>query len=279
MNNSSSIAVSTGFQEVNLSPGQTYEGEFFVLNPSSEQSLLNYTIAIAPLSFENDSYEVYFDYPMDYNQITDWIQIENPSGSVERGGRNLIKYTIEVPENAPAGGQYAAFLVRLESEDSEQALGYSVKNNSQVAVMLYASIDGETRKTGIVEKNSISPIYLDSPIKTETILNNTGNVHMKASVVLKVFPLFSDEEVYSNEEKPDEKIIIPGTSQYSERKWEGTPRLGLYKITQEVEFAGNKEIKEQIALVCPIWFLVLSIAFVLACIFYLIDRGRKRKKT
>ena len=64
-----SLAISPGIQDIELKKGETYEGSFFVLTTDTENGI-DYEISVAPLSFENDTYEIYFDYPLDYNQIT-----------------------------------------------------------------------------------------------------------------------------------------------------------------------------------------------------------------
>lgn len=277
MQDSLTIAISPGMQDISLSKGDSYEGEFFVLNPSSSQKTIKYHIAVSPMSFENDSYELYFDYPMDYNQIVDWITIEEQDGTLEQSEKRAIKYRIDVPENAPDGSQYAAFLVRIVTDSEEKPVGVSVVNNSQIAMLLYTTIEGETKKDGVVLENNISPIYLNVPVKTSSVLENIGNVHIPATFRIKVSSLLTDEELYSNEESPETVLIIPGTSHYSERVWGETPKLGLYKVVQEIDFGGRTDTEEKITFVCPTWFLILFVVFVLSCAIFLIESHRRRK--
>lgn len=278
MSSGLTIAVSPGLQEIRLNPGEVYKGSFNVLNPTSNQESVNYSISVVPLSFENETYELYFDYPLDYNQIKDWISIEETNGVLAGGEERRVDYEIAVPEDAPAGGQYAAFIVRINTQENEEKIGVSVVNNSQVAMLLYATVNGQTKEEGKILENRIKSFFLGQPIRTTVFLENTGNVHSKASFQLEIYPLFSDIEVYSNEDIPETSVIIPGTTHYSEHVWEETPKLGVYKVIQSVEFGGTTDTVQRTVLVCPIWFLFLSLAFITSCFLYLIEKISKRKQ-
>ena len=279
MSKNLAIAVSTGGKEVNLSPGEVYEGEFFVIDPKNDEEPVSYTVSVAPLSFENETYDVYFDYPMDYNQIVDWIELEEKEGELENGGKKSIKYRITVPEDAPAGGQYAAFLVRPTIQESDSRVGVSVSNKSQVAVLLYSTISGETKKSGSVIENKIGHFFLSSPIKSNVVLTNTGNVHTGASFKMSIESAITGEELYSNEEEEKSVIVIPGTTHYSEYVWDQTPELGIFKVRQEVEYLEDVNISDSFVVVCPVWLLILCFAFLFSCILYLFEkRSRKRLK-
>ena len=273
----STIAISPGMQDVSLSKGQSYEGEFSVINPPENKGEINVTIAVSPMSFENDTYDLYFDYPMDYNQIVNWIEIEESELKIALGEKRPIKYKINVPEDAPDGSQYAAFLVKLKANSEEKPMGVSVINDSQIAMLLYSTVEGETREEGKIIENGISLIYLNSPIKTTSFLENLGNIHSPATFTLSVYTPFSDEPVYTNEETPETSIIIPGTTHYAEHTWSETPKLGIYKIVQEIDFADQTAYKTRYALVCPTWFLVLVALFIASCVVFLLESRRRRK--
>ncbi len=278
--NLSPLAVSPGLIEVSLlTPGQVYEGEFTVLNPATEDAISRYSITVGPLTFDDEYYSPAFEDTSDFNQIVDWIEIENPSGELAPQERHIIHYKITVPEDAPAGGQYASFLVASEDPaGTQQQEGVAVAARSRIAILLYSTVDGETREEGHVIENNVPSIVFDQPIKTSSLIINSGNIHIKAKYTLRIYPLFSGEEVYTNEESPVISTVIPDTTLYNEKTWEDTPLLGLYRVVQEIDFGDRIDRKETVTLVAPLWFMILAFLFLVSIIYGIIERIGKRKE-
>ena len=277
MAESTSIAISPGNQEARLSPRETYEGSFSVINPFPNAEPISFRVKVAPFTVEDENFTLDFEDKTDYSQIVDWITLETTTGELASHDSQVeVKYKITVPADAPAGGQYAAFLVRaLPPEDTtEYDSSAAIKSTSQVAMLLYATVAGETRVEGKVLENNISPVYLDTPLKTSVFLGNTGNVHSRATITLRVYPLFSDEEIYTTEETPETLLVLPGAHTFSERTWQETPRLGLYRVEQEVDFAGLYTIDSQTVLVAPTWLILLVFLFIVGLFYWLIDHLR-----
>ncbi len=274
MQQGAAVAVSPGAQEIALTPGEVYEGSFTVLNPFVDSGVVSYHISVAPMSVEDEQFSLDFDDFTDTSQIVDWVELETVTGTLDERASATINYKIAVPADAPAGGQYAAFLVRAESGDAvtEANSIASIRSTTQVAMLLYSTVAGETRVEGTVLENNISPVYLDSPVKTSVFLSNTGNVHARAGVTLRVYPLFSDEEIYSTEEQPNTTLVLPNARAYSEMTWEETPQLGLFRIEQEVDYAGLYTRRTQTVLVAPVWFIVLAVLFLLAVSYAIVER-------
>lgn len=275
-----SVAVSPGILDAYLSPGEIFEGEFKVLNPSLSGETISYAIKPAPMTVEDELYSLDFEDITDYSQVLDWIEIEEPTGVLAPHEEKTIKFRISVPEDAPAGGQYAAFLVSANTPDGEEknANGVAIKSKSQIAVLFYSTVAGETRIEGKVIENNIYGFYLNQPIKVSSLISNTGNVHIPATYTLRIFPLFSDEEIYTNEEFPETNTVIPGTRLYTEKTWEDTPRLGIYQVEQEIDFGDIITVEKKLTVVCPTWFLILVVAFLASVIFAGIERTMKRRK-
>ena len=278
--NLSPLAVSPGLIEVSLlTPGQVYEGEFTVLNPTTEDVSSRYSITVGPLTFDDEYYSPAFEDASDYNQIVDWIEIANPSGELALQERRTVHYKITVPEDAPAGGQYASFLVASEdSAGTQQQEGVAVAARSRIAILLYSTVAGETREEGHVIENNVPGIVFDQPIKTSSLIINSGNVHIKAKYTLRIYPLFSDEEIYTNEESPVISTVIPDTTLYNEKTWEDTPLLGLYRVVQEIDFDDRIDHKETVTLVAPLWFVILAFLFIASVMYGIIERVSKRKE-
>ena len=278
-NSSSPLAVSTGLIEVALTPGEVYEGDFLVLNPATENIISRYSITAAPLNFFDESYTPAFTDPSDYNQIVDWVEIAEPKGELNPQEKHTIHYKITVPEDAPAGGQYMSFLVAATDDaTSNQQESAAVTAKSRIAILLYSTVAGETREEGTVIENNVGAFFFDQPIKTSSLVINSGNVHIPAKYTLRIYPLFSNEEIYTNEESPKISSVIPDTTLYNEKTWEDTPLLGLFRVEQEIDFGDKYNVKSNLVLVAPTWFVIVCLLFLTALIYAIIDRVKKRKE-
>ena len=273
-----SIGVSKGIEEIELSPGETFSGEFDVLNLSQTDSVA-FRVKISPYSVDDETYDANFTDYDDYNQIVDWTTLETVEGELKSSERKTIVYNISVPKNAPAGGQYLSFLVEIINPKAEEK-NLSLSTKSQVASILYASVSGETVKSAEIHENRISLLFLDRPIYASSLLENLGNVHVDAEYILKVYPLFSNEELYSTEEAPVRNVLLPETTLSSEKTWEETPRLGFFRVSQEIRIpeTGETSLVEKTVFVSPTWFLILVLMFLFSMIFWLFFRARERKK-
>jgi hypothetical protein len=108
-------------------------------------------------------------------------------------------------------------------------------------------------------------------------VENCGNLDLNVKYIMEVYPIFSNEAIYTNEEKPTVLATLPETRRFTQIDWEGTPSFGLFKVKLAITYNGNTEELERIVLVCPLWLIVLVIVFIGAVIFWLVSRNRSRQ--
>lgn len=263
---------------VSLEPGQTYKGEFTIINTGS--TAFDYHISAVPYNVVGDDYKQVFDNPTDSTKISEWITFDRTSGTLEPhdgsdqdpDSRQVIKYTINVPEDAPGGGQYAA--IAAEVDNNEEGMFQTV---SRVAAVVYADVAGDTRREGSILENKVGGFYFNPPISATSLVENTGNVHADATYTFKVFPLFSSEEVYTNEEDPVVRTILPNTRRFNTQSWDGAPMLGIFNVEQTVEFLGKTSVQKSLVIICPLWLIFIIIFLILVIVFWLVSRARTRK--
>lgn len=274
----SSLGVTPGFQEFSLTPGETYSGSITVVNSSLDtETPVNFLAFTAPFSVSGEDYTISFEEENDFTQLSKWITIEKPSGSAFDQELIEIPFTITVPEDALGGGQYAAIIVRAATEENTSE-GNKIGFNRQVASIIYASVAGETTVSGEIVENNIPNFFFSSPISTSSLVKNDGNVHAESTYTMKIFPLFSDEELYSTEETPKANIIIPKTTLLTSSSWDETPQLGIFRVVQTVSAFGHTSTNERTVFVCPLWFLTLWIIFIIAGVVWVFSNSRARKK-
>lgn len=269
-------------QRFSLQPGETYSGSIKVINPNDSVDDLNFKAYVAPYGVVGEGYDADLVTESNYNQIKDWIKIENPSGTVEPNKTEEIKFTIKVPEKAPAGGQYAAIIVTRDSKGESSENGVAVKDIFEMASLIYASVNGETKHEGQVLENNVPGFVTSAPITVSALIDNKGNVHENATVVIEVKDFFSGNVIVEGNTTDAyySEIIMPETTRFITRDIsDGLPLLGVVKVDQTIYYLGqDPSVVSQTVIICPIWFLALVILTIAALIGTIVMMVKKHKK-
>lgn len=272
------LQVSPTKQKISLAPGSSYVGTFKVQNVGAAE--FNYSVYATPYSVVNENYSPNYEGLTNYTQIAEWITFDTKTatGKLQPGTSVDVAYTVNVPKDAPAGGQYAALMAQTEDGNDANA---TVAVVHRVGMILYAAVPGDTRETGEIIKNTVNTFYFNPPLTVSSLVKNTGNVEQTATYNVKIYPLFSNEAVFSTEEKEDKEKqldIIPDTSRFNSITWEGAPRIGIFSVEQTIEFAGQVSTNKKLVLICPLWLLFVIFAMLFFIIFWLVSRARDRKR-
>lgn len=280
------MTISPPKQKIVLTPGEDFEGSISVSCMSTAKYDLKYSVTIGSFGLgkdENGNVD-YNDTDVDtitsFNQIMDWIELKKDGGTVARGETDAVPFVIHVPENAPAGGQYATIIVQDDSgEEGEQEGNIMIESKVRFASEIFAEVTGETIDKGQILENNIPAFLLNNHLETSSLVKNEGNVHTDAEYVLQVWPLFSDEEVCTNEEEPETSLIMPDTERYHNQTC-NLPRVGIFRAKQSVKIFDETSVAERIVIVCPLWLLFLILFIVIALIIWVVTRvkGDKRGK-
>ena len=264
-------------QKIVLSPGERYDGSFTVANNAASDEISYFATSVKPFYLDDDN-GVIFEEHGSYNQIVDWITVEEKTGSVEPNNSTLVHYSIVVPEDAPAGGQYAVINVGSITKESVSDYGsFNIDITYGVGYMIYAEILGKTERKGEILSLDVPSFIFSGNLSASASVKNNGNVHGIASYTLQIYPLFSGEEVFTNEEEPATRIIIPEQTIYNETVWENTPPIGIFNVVYTVEFEGTTAQVKKLVIKCPIWLLFIIIFAIIAIIMYFFIRSKNRK--
>ena len=273
----STFWVSPMNQKIILEPGERYEGTLKVSNPNDATGTVYYSLSTSPYSAVGEDYDTDLSTETAYTQMEDWISFARTTGSVEPNETDIVTFYIDVPADAPAGGQYATILVQNDTSLSEDVGQLNIASIMQISSIIYATVTGETEETGEILENNI-PAFSTSSLQTTALVKNTGNVHTNATLTLQVFPLFSDEELYTNEEEPQENLIMPETTRLAQQTWKDAPFAGIFRVKQTVELFGETSVAEKIVVICPLWLLFVVVFGIIFVVVWLSAKSKSRKK-
>lgn len=257
-----------------LKPGETFTGTFKVQNTGSKS--FEFKVGVAPYTVIDEHYTPDYDKSNQYTDIVNWVKFSQETGSVEPNGEVEIAYEVKVPADVPAGGQYALLTAEtIGNQNNSNTSGVVTVN--RVGMILYSNVQGKTRKTGSVIENKVPSFLFNPPVSATSIVENTGNTHANAEYVLQVYPLFGNEEVYTNEENPMKLTILPETQRFNTITWPNAPHLGIFRVKQTVIIFGEVSTVEKTVFLCPIWFMFIVLAIIFCAIFWIVTRIRARR--
>lgn len=281
---SNSMTVSPPYQKIILTPGEEYKNTISVFNSSNSTRDLKYAIEIGSFSQSrndttNDDYgSMNHINKTSYNQIMDWIELDDTGGRLAPGETRTVGYTIRVPQDAPAGGQYATILVADETIKGQPDAGnITIDQTYQFASIIYAQVAGEMKEEGEISSNSMPSFLLNGPLTAESMVKNNGNVHTDAEYILQVTPIFGGDDFCNNEEKPETSLILPETERYHAQSCD-LPSVGIFKAKQVVKIFGETSIVERTVIICPLWLLFLILFVIIAIVIWIVMKVRGSKK-
>lgn len=269
-------------QDLELEAGKTYEASVLVSNPANATKDFNYQVAVAPYSVIGEDYTADLLNVSNRSEITKWITIEEPEGTLVPNESKRVNFKITVPENASAGGQYAAILISGKGEENKNE-GVTVNSILEIASIVFANVEGETVHEGEILDNNIPEIVFSTPITVGATLKNDGNIHEAAEVFLTVKNSFTGETLYPTGDEANgiREVIMPETTRYLTREISEIPALGVFQVTQEVSYLGTTSNVTKTVFVCPLWFLILvivTVGAIIGAIFAKIKKKRARLK-
>lgn len=267
------LQVSPSTQQLGgLQPGETREGSFKVQNVGS--GAFDFKVYASAYEVKSENYDPVFDGEKDAMKIASWFTFSQTTGHLESDTEVTINYTIKVPANAPGGGQYGAIMVETEKDKDDKG---NIQAISRVGMLIYSHVNGEINHCTKILENKLPTFLFNPPVFGETRVENCGNVDAELKVHLKVFPFFSNEEVYSNEEKPTNMNTLPGTKRYHKELWANSPAIGIFNVDQIIQYGSETKTERKLVIVCPIWLIVLIVLFIISVIFWLVARNRENK--
>lgn len=268
-------------QEVTLQPGDTVKCQVTVTNVG--RLPFNVRMLAKPYRVKDESYDPDFTSEDSYTRLYKWISFSEENFALQSGESRNVEFTIQVPEDVPGGGQYAAIIA--ETRDSTDG-GSAVHLITQLASLLYAHVAGEEHVDGKLLNQSLPSFLLGSPFSASVTVENDGNVDFRVKHSLTIRDFFTSREVF-NETSTDangnvvgmtNSIVFPETKRTNVITWTGAPQLGIFRAAQKISFLTNDYTEERIVIICPIW-LAGAVGFIIVLIIiWVVLRIRNRRR-
>jgi hypothetical protein len=252
-----------------LNPGDHYPGSFKVRNLGSTP--YDIQLYVEAYQVAND-YSTLFGIENNFTQISRWIAFDKSEHHLEPKSIITVNFFVDVPPDAPAGGQYAAIFAQIGSGSTT---GQSINIDRRVGVLIYSTIAGDTVRAGHV--NFLSPgfLQLSSSLNLRETAVNEGNVDFDSATHLVLKKLFTGEIVIETDTTPH--IILPHTSRELEYALSDIPP-GFYELTRAQNIFGETSEHKYTLLIFPLPYLIFFLLAVLSLLIFIIRRFRIRRR-
>jgi hypothetical protein len=257
-------------QKLDLTPGASISGMVKVANVGTQP--FSYEVYASPYQMTDEQYrQPDYERETTRTQISRWITFERTSGELSSLETDTIAYTINVPANVPAGGQYA--VIFAETQTLENA-GGGVQIKRRVGTLVYGHLAGETQETGELIGHKLKRWWWQPPVTLYTTVANSGNTDFEVTATTKATSIFG--KLYPSEHK--NYTILPETRREEPFTIPDLPALGIYKISQSLTFLQEQAEFERWVFVVPLWALILIIGLIVLISAFLIYRRWRKKQ-
>jgi hypothetical protein len=274
----SQIKITPLTRQLSAEPGEVYTGDangpfvLKVVNSGSSEATID--VAAKPYSVANKAYDSYsYSKETSYTQIAKWISFAQTEYKVPPGKTIEVPFRITVPEDAPAGGQYA--LVSASTKASpKQVNGQTIDVIEEAGMIVYAHVSGETREEAKVQSMSIGnlqpPKYNsdgqnERPVSTVTTVKNSGNIDFSVETSMVVSGVFSGKEIANIKEQSS--TVLPDTEREITTKWADSPSFGIFKVVSTTKVLGKSyQVSQIVVVISPTLAIVALIVLVLLAV-------------
>lgn len=276
------IQVSPVSSQAILEAGKSKEYTITVRNAGSSD--FKYHLYTTPYFVSDENYSIDFTTEGSHTQVSRWIKfyqddklVDRPTFSIKSGETQNIKYVIQVPEDIPAGGQYAAIFAETDTnsdKDSQESSG--IRTASRVGMIIYGRTNGETVEDGEITDFSVSGFLTSGNILATSKVKNAGNADFEVEYMFKVSSVLG-AELYT---KHTSYNVLPETERRVNLEWPDTPFMGIFKVYYKVSAPGEHGTREEEKLVIkfPVIMIILTILVLTGIAIGIIMTVRKRKE-
>lgn len=263
------ITLSPSSTTLKLDAGEIGSGTMKIKNDGDVA--YGFSVYARPYGVTNELYEPDFTNQQSNAGVYKWIQFDQTKYQIQPGETIEVQYTLRVPVDAAPGGHYGVLFAETDERGLE---GTGVARKKRVGNLLYVTVNGSYKTSGTF-KEFILPFWQTSaPVVSSVRVENTGNVDFRAKVSTTAKDLFGQTK-YSYTGDP---IVLPDTTRLMEMKWEAAPNFGFFKVSQVVEFLGQKHQNSGYVLIAPRWAPVVLIVILSAGAAYAVLRRRTNRR-
>lgn len=263
------ITVSPVSERLQVTAGTEVKDTLTVINDG--RTTYDFKVYSSPYFVKNEQYEPLFDTKAGQRDASSWVQLAKTTYTLKPGERVEVPYTLLVPAAAAPGGHYAVLFAETQPGTPD---GTGIARNKRVGSVLLANVQGEARRSGSLIADTTPFLQLSPPLNATARVRNDGNVDFDAKITLQIRNVLGSV-VHRSE---NTYVVFPDTTRRTLVPWNDAPFIGLFKVSQNIEFLGKSEVTSKYVLIMPSWLIIALVIAVVAGIGALVVRRRALRR-
>lgn len=283
------LTVSPARLELNVDPGMSTSDEFTLINEQDSDQVFYTSVE----NFEAQGESGTPNFTPGKDGLAAWVQVA-PTVTIKKGEKIKVPFTINVPQDADAGGHFAAIFL---STQPPAVKGGEVSVGAKVGMLMLIRVSGDIKEDGGVRsfllKNG-GHFATTLPIDFVYRFNNNGNDRAKpvGSINIKNTFGITTQTLDANNREGN---VLPNSVRRFEVRW-GTEEplpasasffsfvkyemrnfaLGVYFANLDLTFGTTGKSSTSLYFVVIPWHLLIIIIIIVIIIFLLLSFVLKR---
>ena len=263
------IRISPPNFELQADPGQTVAQQIKVSNHGDAPLLVTMQLATFQPAGQGGGAVLAEDEQSEFG-VASWTIVTPKEMLLQRGEEKAVAFVIQVPPNAPPGGQYLAILASVGTGTMVEGLMVG----QRVGSLVLLEVSGEIVEQAQVAEFTAPALAAKGPINFAVVVRNSGNVHIRPAGGIAIKGTFGGEIVKLPLEQNN---VLPKSSREFSTTWDAGWRMGRYTAEYTGVYGSKNSVMQQSAsvIIFP-WPIALPVLAVVALLAYLIIKSRKR---
>lgn len=274
------LAISPPVNEKQINPGEKFSGVIKVSNPTNQD--LNVATSVKYFTAKGDEGSPDILDIEDANfSLAKWVEIEK-SFKLKSQESKEIKYTINVPKDAEAGGHYGVILFTPSAIFGQTApgSGTAVAAVSQIGSLFLVSVNGLINYDGkIAEFGTNKTLYLNTTnlVDFVTRFQNLSNIHVKPAGNITIKNAFGKKVA---ELKVNEKAgnVLPQSIRKFTNDWSKKYGFGWYKASVNLNYGDGQNVSAALMFWIIPWKETLGVIIIIIVLIWIAKHIEWKKK-
>ena len=226
----SAMALAPAIIELEAQAGQVIEQEIGIANTSQETEIY-YLSTLKFRAADEQGTPEFIPYDQDHSGLAEWIIFPESQIEVAAGQISTMIISIAVPNDAKAGGHYAAIVASVAPTTEQK----NVNISTQVASLVLLNVQGSaTIQAALLD--FVGPAWINRlPALFQTRIQNQGDVHIKPQGTIVISDMFGAKMATLDLNLENGRILPSSTRQFD--------ALWLRVISEQIGFF--EEIKNE----------------------------------
>lgn len=273
------LAISPPVSEKQVNPGGQISGTIKVSNPTNQDLNVATSVKYFTAKGEEGSPDVLDTEDANFS-LAKWVEIEK-NFKLKSQESKEVKYTINVPKDAEAGGHYGVILFTPSATSGQTATsGSAVAAVSQIGSLFLVSVNGLINYDGkISEFSSNKKLYLNSTnvVDLVTRFQNLGNAHVKPAGNIIIKNAFGKKvaELKVNQKQGN---VLPQSIRKFTNDWSKKYGFGWYKANVSLTYGDGQNVSAALMFWIIPWKETAGALIILIVLVWIVKHIEWKKK-